>query len=198
MNEQTEQAKVKSDSNNAAAAANLPADAKTPAESLPAQHVLTPEELSQLKDQASKATENWDRLLRLTADFDNYKKRAAREKQDAIKYANQDLLAKLIPVLDTFEMALTAASTDSGSAQSLRAGITMIQTQLKNTLVEAGLEEIDAAGKAFDPNFHEAVAQKETGDVPEGHVVQQMRKGYKFRDRLVRAATVVVATKPAH
>jgi molecular chaperone GrpE len=191
MNEQTEQANV-------TAGSSAVADAKTQGESLPAPHVLTPDELSQLKDQASKAAENWERLLRLSADFDNYKKRAAREKQDAIKYANQDLLAKLIPILDTFEMALTAASADSGSAQSLRSGIAMIQTQLKNTLVEAGLEEIDAAGKVFDPNFHEAVAQKETDDLPEGHVVQQMRKGYKFRDRLVRAATVVVAKKPAH
>ncbi len=103
---------------------------------------------------------------------------------------------KLIPVLDTFEMALNAANAENG-AQSLQAGVGMIQSQLKNVLAEAGLEEIDATNKPFDPNFHEAVAQKETAEVPEGHVAQQLRKGYKFRDRLVRAASVVVAKKPA-
>lgn len=168
--------------------------ASTPAQSV--QPVLTPEQVAQLQEKAAKADENWNRLLRVTADFDNFKKRAAREKQDAIKYANEALLTKLIPVLDTFEMALNAANASTGTVQSLHAGITMISSQLKNVLKEAGLEEVDARNKAFDPNFHEAVAQKETHEIPEGHVVQQMRKGYKFRDRLVRAATVVVAKKP--
>ena len=94
-------------------------------------------------------------------------------------------------------MALNAASTENSTPQSLQAGVAMIQSQLKNTMGEAGLEEIDATDKTFDPNFHEAVAQKETNDVPEGQVVQQIRRGYKLRDRLVRPATVVVAKTPA-
>ncbi len=166
---------------------------------LPVNTPLTQEQLEGLKERASKAEEYWDRLLRQTADFDNYKKRAAREKTDAIKYANEGLLQKLIPILDNFEMALAAVSNEgsAASAQSLQQGVTMIHSQLRNALLEAGLEEIDATGKVFDPNLHEAVSQKETNEVPEGQVVQQMRKGYKFRDRLVRPASVVVAKKPA-
>lgn len=158
---------------------------------------LTAEQLEELKERAAKAEENWDRLLRVTADFENFKKRAGREKQDAIKYANEGLLQKLVTVLDNFDMAVAAAQTDStDAAQSLQTGIKMIFQQLKNVLVEAGLEEIDAAGKPFDPNLHEAVSQQETADVPEGHVAQQLRKGYKLRDRLLRPATVVVAKAP--
>ena len=92
-------------------------------------------------------------------------------------------------------MALAAASTDP-SGKSLQTGIVMISNQLKSTLAEAGLEEIDARGKPFDPNLHDAVSQQETADVPEGQVTQQTRKGYRFRNRLVRPAGVVVAKKP--
>jgi molecular chaperone GrpE len=159
---------------------------------------LTAEQLTELKERAGKADEHWDRLLRTTADFDNFKKRAAREKQDAIKFANESLLEKLIPVLDSMEMALTAAQANqSEGGNSLQAGFSMIGQQLKKVLGDAGLEEVDATDKAFDPNLHEAVAQKETLDVPEGQVVQQLRKGYKLRERLVRPASVVVSKHPA-
>ena len=159
---------------------------------------VTPEQIEEWKNRAAKAEENWDRLLRTTADFDNFKKRAAREKQDAIKFANESLIQKLLPILDTFDMALTAAQNAQGEAgQSLQTGVSMILQQLKNVLAEAGLEEVDATGKPFDPNLHEAVSQKETAEAPEGHVVQQLRKGYKLRDRLLRPAGVVVAKQPA-
>lgn len=159
---------------------------------------LTREQLEELKQRAAKADEHWDRLLRTTADFDNFKKRAAREKQDAIKFANESVLQKLVPILDNFDMALAATQAkQTGDVQSLQAGINMIHQQLKNALTEAGLEEIDATGKGFDPNLHEAVSQKETNEVPEGQVVQQLRKGYKLRERLLRPATVVVAKAPA-
>jgi len=158
---------------------------------------VTPEQLDELKQRAAKADEHWDRLLRTTADFDNFKKRAAREKQEAIRYANEALIEKLIPSLDAFDMALAATKNESGGpSQSLQTGINMVYQQLKSALADAGLEEVDAAGKRFDPTLHEAVAQKETADVPEGQVVEQLRKGYKLRDRLLRPATVVVA-KPA-
>jgi molecular chaperone GrpE len=160
---------------------------------------IAPEQLAELKERAAKADEHWDRLLRTTADFDNFKKRAAREKQDAIKFANESLLQKLIPVLDNFDMALAATQTSGkgDAVQSLQTGVSMIYQQLKSALTEAGLEELDAADKPFDPNVHEAVSQKETAEVPEGQVVQQLRKGYKFRDRLLRPASVVVAKHPA-
>ena len=151
---------------------------------------------------AAKADENWERLLRTTADFENFKKRAARERIEAAQSANAALLQKLLPILDNFEMAQNAAQNPrqrkaKRALASLQAGVAMIQQQLKNVLLETGLEEIDATGKLFDPALHEAVSQQETADVPEGHVVQQIRKGYKLRDRLLRPAAVIVAKKPA-
>ena len=156
------------------------------------------EQLKELKERAAKADENWERLVRTTADFDNFRKRAAREKQEAIKYANESLLQKLVPVLEHLDMALAAAQAAGPQpGQSLQAGVSMISQQLKNVLAESGLEELEALGKPFDPNLHEALSQQETRDVPEGQVVQQLRKGYKFRDRLLRPASVVVAKQPA-
>jgi molecular chaperone GrpE len=157
---------------------------------------LRPEEIEQLKAQAAKAEENWDRFVRLTADFDNYKKRTARERQEAVSMANENLLVKLLPVVDAFEMALATVTKDP-AAQSLQTGIVMISNQLKSVLAEAGLEEIEANGKPFDPNLHDAVSEQETADAPEGQVVRQIRKGYKFRNRLIRPVGVVVAKKPA-
>ena len=167
---------------------------------------LSPEQIEDLKTRAAKADENWERLLRTTADFENFKKRAAREKTETAQYANFSLMQKLLPVLDNFDMALAAAqnvSRPTGAAvegdklASLQSGVQMVQQQLRNALVEGGLEEIDAAGKPFDPNFHEAISQQESADKPEGSVLQQLRKGYKLKDRLLRPATVIVAKKPA-
>jgi molecular chaperone GrpE len=166
-----------------------------PAEVLPAP--LTAQDIEQFKEKAAKADEHWDRLLRQTADFDNYKKRAARERQDAVTFANESLLSKLLPVLDAFEMALAASANEPKAASALQAGIVMISQQLKSALAESGLEEIDATGRPFDPNTHEAVSQAETADAPEGQVVRQIRKGYRFRNRLLRPAGVIVARKPA-
>jgi len=159
---------------------------------------LAPEQLEELKARAAQADEFWERLLRATADFDNFKKRAARERQDAARYANESLIQKLIPILDNFEMAQAAAqSAPANGAQSLQAGIAMIQQQLKSVLTDVGVEEVDATGQPFDPNLHEAVSQQESSDTPEGHVLQQLRRGYKLRERLLRPASVVVAKSPA-
>jgi molecular chaperone GrpE len=175
----------------------------------------SPEEVAELRAQAEKAAENWDKYVRLNADFENFKKRAARERQEAIRYANEGLFEKLIPILDNFEMAMQAAnapqasaaqakgsqgqaasaSAQGGAADALKQGVNMIASQLKSALNEAGLEEIDATGQVFNPNLHEAVSQQESKDVPEGRVLQQLRKGYRLRDRLVRPATVIVSKK---
>jgi molecular chaperone GrpE len=163
----------------------------------PATHNLTAEELEDLKIRAAKADDNWDRLLRQTADFDNYKKRVARERQEAVRFANESLLEKLIPIVDNFEMALAAANASPNPGiESLQEGIQMIYNQLKTALANAGLEEIDASGQPFDPNWHEAVSQQESAEVPEGQVLQQLRKGYKLKERLIRPASVIIA-KPS-
>ncbi len=159
---------------------------------------ISPEQLEELKQRAAKADEHWDRLLRTTADFDNFRKRAAREKVEAVRFANEGLIAKLLPVLDSFEMALSAAQNAGDEAgKSLQAGVTMIYQQLRAVLQEAGVEEVDATGKMFDPNLHEAVSQQESAEIPEGQVMQQLRKGYKLRERLLRPATVIVAKAPS-
>jgi molecular chaperone GrpE len=159
---------------------------------------LSPEELEELQARATKAADTWERLVRTTADFENFKKRAARERQDAARYANESLVQMLIPVLDNFDMALGAAQANAGnSLEALQAGIAMIQQQFKSALADAGVIEVDATGQPFDPHQHEAVSQQESAEVPEGHVLQQLRKGYKLRERLLRPATVIVARKPA-
>jgi molecular chaperone GrpE len=191
--------KAESNTHKSEKAAETPTAVTEPAAAnLPVAAEFTPEQLEELKARAAKADEHWDRLLRTAADLENFKKRAARERIETAQAAATALIQKLLPVLDHFEMAQSAAQTaQDDKLASLQAGVAMIQEQLKNTLAESGLEEIDASGKPFDPTWHEAVSQQETADVPEGHVVQQLRKGYKLRDRLLRPATVIVAKKPA-
>ena len=154
----------------------------------------TPEELNELREQAAKAAEYYDRLQRQVAEPDNLRKRLAKEKQDAIRYANEALIENLLPTMDSFEMAITS-TRDSGAnnIESLKTGIEMVYTQLKRTLEEAGVTEIDAVGQAFDPSQHEAMSRKQTDEADEGTVLEQTRKGYRLRDRLLRAASVVVA-----
>lgn len=168
--------------------ANGPANAAVPE--------LTAEQLQALQARAAKAEEHWDRLVRLTADFDNFRKRAARERQEAIKYANESLLEKLVPVVDHFEAALAAAATTETTTESFKTGVQLILGQLRTVMVESGLEEIDAAGQPFDPRWHEAISQQDSAEAPEGQVLQQVRKGYKLRDRLIRPASVIVSRKP--
>ena len=157
----------------------------------------TPEELKQLREDAAKAGEHYERLLRQVAETDNLRKRLAKEKQDAIRYANESLIEQLLPTMDSFDMAMLAVkNADETTIDSLKTGIEMVHTQLKRTLAEVGLSEIDAAGQSFDPSLHEAMSRKETDEADEGTVLEQIRKGYKLKDRLVRPASVVVATTP--
>jgi molecular chaperone GrpE len=137
-----------------------------------------------------------DLALRTQADFDNYRKRAAREKNDAVKFANTSFLERLIPVLDNFELGLAAARTDS-NASAILAGMEMVLKQMQDFLTDHGVQAIDAVGQAFDPHLHEALASEPSDDVEEGTVLRQIRKGYRLRDRLIRAANVVVSTGPS-
>jgi molecular chaperone GrpE len=157
----------------------------------------TLEELNRLREKAAEADDLKDRYLRSVADLENFRKRAARERQEATQYANQALLEKLAPALDNLDMALAAVSAAPvDSVDSLKKGVEMVLAQLKGVLQEAGLVEIDALGQPFDPTWHEAVSQQDTAEVPEGHVVQQLRKGYRLHQRLLRPATVIVARRP--
>ena len=133
-----------------------------------------------------------DLALRARADLDNYRKRMAREKEDATRYANAAFLERLIPILDNFEFGLQAARSGSSDSAVID-GMMMVYKQLQDFLAACGVETIDATGQKFDPRLHEAISQEEHPEVEEGTVVRQIRKGYKLRERLIRPANVVVA-----
>ena len=132
-----------------------------------------------------------DLAMRTQADFENYRKRAVREKEEAVKYANAALIERLIPLLDNFEFGIQAARAEG--SQAVLVGLEMVAKQFQEFLTSVGVETIDAEGQPFDNNLHEAVAQEASDTVPEGVVIRQLRKGYKLRDRLLRAANVFVS-----
>lgn len=164
-----------------------PADAPppAPAEAVPAAEPQpSPEEV--LKD----------RLLRLQADFDNYRKRMDREKKDWIAFASEKLVLELLPVLDHFELGLADSAKNDAPAAFVE-GFQLVCNQLRAALEKAGVQAIDAEGAAFDPHVHEAITHLPSDDVPADHVVAQTRRGYKLGDKLLRAAQVVVSSGPA-
>ena len=137
-----------------------------------------------------------DLAMRTQADFENYKKRHAREKEDAIKYANTSLLEKLIKIVDNFELGLSAAQAE-GENSPIYSGMNLVLKQLNDFLSENGLRPIEAEGQEFDPNSHEAIAHAPSDTVPEGTVIRQTRRGYRLKDRLLRPSSVVVSKGPA-
>lgn len=154
-------------------------------------------ELSKLKEQAALAEEFKDKWLRAAAEIENIKKRFFREQEELRKYAIQNVLQKLLPIFDNLEIAIQATKQrDSASMESIFQGLQLILQQIQTLLKELGVEEINAEGQPFDYHYHEAVLSKETDEVPEGYVVQQIRKGYRLHDRLIRPAAVIVACKP--
>jgi molecular chaperone GrpE len=137
-----------------------------------------------------------DLAMRSQADFENYKKRCAREKEDAIKYANKDFLERLVAIVDHFELGLEAARGESEKSP-IFSGMSLVLKQLKDFLAENGLQPIEAVGQKFDPNLHEAIAHEPSNESPEGAVIRQTRRGYRFKDRLLRPSSVVVSSGPA-
>ena len=136
-----------------------------------------------------------EQALRTAAELDNFRKRTAKERQDAMKYANGSLLETLLPVIDNFEFGLQAARQE-GKNSPVLLGMTMVQKQITDFLMENGVEEIPAVGLPFDPNLHEAVSQTVSAEAKEGTILSQIRRGYRLRDRLLRPSSVIVAAKP--
>ena len=149
-----------------------------------------PSSLNEARQQIDELNE---RVVRLTADYDNFRKRAQRDKIEARQFANQGILEKLLPVLDNFEMAIIAVKD---ADPSVRDGVQMIYEQLLGVLKTEGVEPVDAVGQQFDPNMHEAISQEESDEVEEGKVINQIQRGFILNDRLVRPARVVVAKAP--
>lgn len=136
-----------------------------------------------------------DRMARMQADFDNARKRAAREQQDFKDYAVTDAVKALLPVLDSFERALKVGANEKSE---LRSGVELIYKQLQDALGKLGVQPISAAGKPFDPRFHEAIEMVDTEDVPDHQVLEELQPGYKLKDRLLRPAMVRVARNARH
>jgi molecular chaperone GrpE len=136
-----------------------------------------------------------DLALRTQADLENYRKRMAREKEEAVRYANMSLLEDLLPVVDNFEFGLQAAK-GSSEESSIYQGMEMVYKQIQDFLSRNNVEMIDAAGQEFDPSVHEAMGQEPSDTVEQGHVVRQIRKGYKIGNRLLRPANVMVSSGP--
>ncbi|MFH1779279.1 MAG: nucleotide exchange factor GrpE [Candidatus Omnitrophota bacterium] len=152
------------------------------------------DELNALKEKAIKADEYFDKLLRLQADFENYKKRLDREKVDFIKYANEGLIVGLLNILDDFERAIDSAK-NSNDSKTLLQGVEMIRQHFQEALEERGLNKIDPKGESFNPEKHEAVMHIETDEYPENTVVEVLRKGYGLNGKILRPAVVKVAKK---
>jgi molecular chaperone GrpE len=139
------------------------------------------------------ATENYDRFLRISAEFENYKKRSAKEISDFRKYANESLLRDLLHVVDNLERALETADTSDGAA-GIREGVALTLKDLLNVFDRLSVEAVEAMGKPFDPAVHQAVMQERSAEAPENTVIRELQKGYTIHGRLLRPAMVVVAT----
>src|SRR5690554_2607086 len=132
-----------------------------------------------------------EKMLRLTAEYDNFRKRTQREKAADLKYKAQDLATDLVPVVDTFDRALQL-KPDENSIDSFYEGMEMIYRQLMQALSQAGVEEIETEGETFDPNFHQAVMQVEDDQYESQAIVETLQKGYRLKDRIIRPAMVKV------
>jgi molecular chaperone GrpE len=132
-----------------------------------------------------------NKYLRLMADFDNYKRRAVKDRQEAEKFRAQSVLVDLLPVLDNFERAL-AMGTGSEESSSLLKGVEMVQKSLLEAVKREGLEEIKSVGEAFDPNIHQAVMQEKDDSAEAGSVLMELQKGYTLKGRVLRPAMVKV------
>ncbi|MBE7706780.1 MAG: nucleotide exchange factor GrpE [Cyanobacteria bacterium SIG30] len=133
-----------------------------------------------------------NKYLRLAADFDNYRKRQALERENLLQYGAGETLTKLIDVLDTFERAEESVEKFD-DCKTVKESYNVAIKQFKDTLTKCGLEKIDTKNQKFDPNFHEAVSQTPTNDVEEGTIIAEMRTGYKLKDRVLRPSMVSVA-----
>lgn len=148
------------------------------------------DEIERLK---SEKAELYDRLLRRQADFENFRKRADRDRSEFVQFAGMEFVRELLPILDDFERALKVECADAGYTR----GIQLIYTRLFEALKKMGLEPMDTAGKPFDPNQHQAVERVETEEAGDQTILGEFQKGYNFKGKLLRPAMVKVAVRPS-
>jgi molecular chaperone GrpE len=145
------------------------------------------------KASEEEAKQSYDRYLRVSADFENYKKRSAREMDDFRKYANQSLVKELLPVVDNLELAIKSANENKDVDTCLLDGVDLTLKEIHKIFEKFQVKAIEALGKTFDPRYHEAVMREETDKHPENSITNELQKGYLIHDRLLRPSMVVVA-----
>ena len=148
---------------------------------------------SQLETKEQQAKENYDRLLRVSAEFENYKKRTSRELEEFRKFANQSLIKEMLSVIDNLELAMNSTNGHKSIDQGLLQGLDMTHKEILKVFEKFNVKPIEAKGQIFDPTYHEAVMQEETDEAGENTVINELQKGYLIHDRLLRPAMVVVA-----
>lgn len=146
-----------------------------------------------LKSKEQEAQDNYDRLLRVSAEFENYKKRASRDMEEFRKYSNQSLIKEMLSVVDNLELAMNSTNGHKTIDKSLLDGLEMTYKEILKVFEKFNVTPISAKGQAFDPTYHEAVMQEETDEVAENTVTNELQRGYLIHDRLLRPAMVVVA-----
>jgi molecular chaperone GrpE len=148
---------------------------------------------SEKEDAEKKAQESYDKFLRVSAEFENYKKRTAREMDEFRKFANESLLMKLLPVVDNLERAIASTQEEKSSENSIAEGINLTLKDILNIFETFKVKPIESLNKPFDPNFHQAVMQEEAEGTEENIVIKEFQKGYMIGNRLLRPAMVVVS-----
>ena len=148
---------------------------------------------AKLETKEKEAVETYDRLLRVSAEFDNYKKRSTREMSEYRKFSNQSLIKEMLSVVDNLELAMNSTNGHKAIDKDLLLGLEMTYKEILKVFEKFNVKPIDAKGQPFDPTFHEAVMQEETNDSPKNTVINELQKGYMIHDRLLRPSMVVVA-----
>jgi molecular chaperone GrpE len=151
------------------------------------------EEKSEIQECQDQLTVEKDRVLRLSAEFENYKKRSSKELNEFKKFANETLLKQLLNVIDNMERAISSATKDKGDVKTLIEGIEMTHREMLRIMEMFNVKHVEAEGQCFDPAFHQAVTQIESDDHPANTVITEFQKGYLFHDRLLRPSMVVVS-----
>src|ERR1700676_3280186 len=178
-------------------ARELPASENSPdeAETIGSSSSIRSDDSSELQRLRAERDTLIDRLARLQAEFENARKRTAREQQEFREYAVADALKALLPTLDSFERALQTGASDKSE---FRGGVELIYKQLQDALVKLGLRPIPARGEPFDPNLHQAIEMVDTNEAEDHHVLDELQRGYKLKDRLLRPSMVRVARNSKH
>ena len=155
------------------------------------------ESQAELETAKQEAKEAYDRFLRVSAEFENYKKRSAREMDDFRKYANQSLIKEMLAVVDNLERALNSSNGNSSIDKCMADGVNLTLKEILKVFEKFNVKPIESIGQPFDPTFHQAMMQEETDDYPENTVITELQKGYMIHDRLLRPSMVVVAAAKA-